>query len=454
MISAIKYYKGRFFSTGSFSANVLTLMTGTTIAQIISFLVSPVLTRLYSPGDYGILAIFMSITGILGVFINGRYDQAIILPKDDEQAMSIVVLSISLTTYFSFFILLLLLFFNDIFTHLLNNQQISKWLYYVPLVLFLTGVYQVFYYWLNRQKQYKEISGNRIIQSVFTSGFNLGLGFSDFKIFGLIFGQILGNLAGCLILGKVALKNRGGLLRKSLNFKDIHLVAHLYRQFPINTIPAALFNVLGHQLPTFMLAFFFDQKAIGLYYLGFRLLNLPMSLIGSSFADVSYKYTVDMLHKDQPLKSYMENVTAKLLTISIIPFFLFVFFGNDIFRIIFGEKWEMAGLFVQILAPFFLFRFLSSPITIFAQKNRTDLLLKWQIVFCVATAASLAIGGLSKSIISTMIILSASYSLCYLWLIMLNFKLSNAEFKNVIKQVGINFKNITRGLINCGIKKT
>ena len=75
-----------------FTRNVLTLMTGTTIAQAIPIAISPILTRLYTPKDFGVLALFVAITSIFGSIANGRYELAIMLPKKDEDAVNILAL--------------------------------------------------------------------------------------------------------------------------------------------------------------------------------------------------------------------------------------------------------------------------------------------------------------------------------------------------------------------------
>ena len=85
-----------------FSKNVLTLMTGTTIAQAIPIAISPILTRIYTPEDFGVLALFVAITSIFGSIANGRYELAIMLPKKDENAINIFALGLIITFSMSF----------------------------------------------------------------------------------------------------------------------------------------------------------------------------------------------------------------------------------------------------------------------------------------------------------------------------------------------------------------
>ena len=116
-----------------FSKNVLTLMTGTTIAQAIPIAISPILTRIYTPEDFGVLALFVAITTIFGTIANARYELAIMLPKKDEDAINIFALGFIITCFISLILLILVLVFNDYFTKLLGNDEISFWLYFVPI---------------------------------------------------------------------------------------------------------------------------------------------------------------------------------------------------------------------------------------------------------------------------------------------------------------------------------
>jgi O-antigen/teichoic acid export membrane protein len=111
-----------------FTRNVLTLMTGTTIAQAIPIAISPILTRIYTPEDFGIFALFIAISSIVGSIVNGRYELAIMLPKKDEDAINILVLGLIITSFISLLLLILIILFND------------------DLVIFNTG--SSFFYWI------------------------------------------------------------------------------------------------------------------------------------------------------------------------------------------------------------------------------------------------------------------------------------------------------------------
>ncbi|MAE10064.1 MAG: translocase, partial [Candidatus Marinimicrobia bacterium] len=126
-----------------FSKNVLTLVTGTTIAQAIPIAISPILTRIYTPEDFGVLALFISITTILGTIANGRYELAIVLPKRDNNALELTALSIIITMGFSLLLVILVILFHDPLLSYLNNDRFSFWLYLIPLSVLLFSLFNI-----------------------------------------------------------------------------------------------------------------------------------------------------------------------------------------------------------------------------------------------------------------------------------------------------------------------
>ena len=122
-----------------FSRNVLTLMTGTTIAQAIPIAISPILTRIYTPEDFGVVALFMAIVMIFGSIISARYEFAIMLPEKEVDAINLVALSILIMIIISFTLFMIIIFNIDLFTKLLKNNELRLWLYFIPLIVFFWG---------------------------------------------------------------------------------------------------------------------------------------------------------------------------------------------------------------------------------------------------------------------------------------------------------------------------
>jgi O-antigen/teichoic acid export membrane protein len=181
---------------GSFIRNVATLMTGTTFAQALLIIIAPILTRLYTPDDFGVFALYTSILGILSVIACLRYELAIVLPEKDEDAANLLVLCLLICSVISLMALVLVALFRDSFALLLSAPKISFWLWFLPASLFLTGTFQALNYWSTRRKQFKRLAIRQITQNSVTAVTQIASGASlNAGAGGLIGGYIAGQAA-------------------------------------------------------------------------------------------------------------------------------------------------------------------------------------------------------------------------------------------------------------------
>lgn len=344
-----------------FSQNVLTLMTGTTIAQAIPIAISPILTRLYTPSDFGLLALYMSIASLLSVIATGRYELAIMLPKKESDALNIVALSLLITFFISFMALVIIYLFNEQIALLLNNKNISNWLYFVPLTVLLTGFYQSFNYWDNCKKQYKQISKSRVLQSSATGVSNVTFGYTGFTYGGLILGGVIGQAFSTSFLGRKfyqSEKQNFELISKS----KMVILAKKYKKFPLINSVHAFINIVKENAVNIFLAIKYSQSILGYYFFMMKLMKLPAGLLGSSLAQVFYREASEKYNKDKNIQTNVLNLIKKLIAISIIPIVFFYFIAEDLFRIVFGEEWIIAGNYAKAVTPYIFFHFIASPL--------------------------------------------------------------------------------------------
>jgi O-antigen/teichoic acid export membrane protein len=364
-----------------FSRNVLTLMTGTTIAQAIPIAISPILTRIYTPEDFGMFALYMSVASIFSVIATGRYELAIMLPKKDEDAINIVILSIIISFFVSFMALLIVFFFNAQITNILGNPEISSWLYFIPITVLLTGVYQSFNYWSNRKKEYKRLATTKIIQSSAISSSNLGMGFNGFGGSGLILSGLLGQGIATIFLGRrVAFKDR--TLFEKVNRLKIFVLAKKYKKLPIFNLPNALIDTFRLSGINILIANFFTTFTLGQFSLAWKMIQLPTSLIGGSLSQVFFQ-KISSVNRNK-IYDILKLFIIKALFISLPMFFIIYIFAVDIFRIVFGSNWKLAGEIASILSPWLFLNFLTMPIAnVFIILNRQEIVLMVSIVYMI-----------------------------------------------------------------------
>lgn len=362
-----------------FSRNVLTLMTGTTIAQAIPIAISPILTRIYTPEDFGVFALYMSILGVFTTVVTGRYSLAIILPKKDEDAINIVVLSIFIACFISIILLVIVFLFNQEITNLIGHADISRWLYLIPFTVFLSGIYQSFNYWGNRNKQYKRLATSRIIQGGVTGSANIGMGFSGFGAGGLIVGGAFGQAIATSVLGKM-LWRKDNKLVKHVNRLKMRALIKKYKKLPLLNLPNALIDSFRLSGINILIAKFFTTATLGQFSLAWRMVQTPMSLIGGSLSQVFFQKVASAEKVD--LNMLVKRFITKASLVAAPIFLVIYIFSEDIFIFVFGQNWELAGEAASIMTPWLFLNFLSSPLsTIFIVLNKQEVMLVFSILF-------------------------------------------------------------------------
>ncbi len=368
-----------------FSRNILTLMTGTTIAQAIPIAISPILTRIYTPEDFGIFALFIAVTSIFGSIASGRYELAIMLPKKDEDAVNIFVLGLIITCFITIILFILMILFNDYLTKLLGNEEISFWLYFVPLTVFFTGLWNLLNYYNNRKKNYKDIANAIVVKSIVLVIFQLIVGLLKHGVIGLIVGQIISQIIANFKLLKNIYTDKKLIL--SISKLKIRALSRRYISFPKhNMIPSMLDN-LTSQLIYIIIPKIFSLLVSGQFFLANRIVNLPVSLMSNSISQVYLQKISE--NKNKKIKNMDIFIsTIKKLFIIALPIGIAGFFlSPNIFLFIFGKEWIISGEIAQYLFLIFLVTFCISPLSVsFIPSMDLKKSAYWQyLYFCTST---------------------------------------------------------------------
>lgn len=370
-----------------FNKNVFTLLTGTTIAQAIPIAVSPILTRLYSPEDFGVFALFVAVTTIFGSIANARYELVIMLPRKDEDAINIFALGFIITSSISFMLFIFVLFFKNYLVKLLNNTEIEYWLYFTPIAVFLTGIFNLLTYYNTRLKEYKNIAKATLLKSIIYVIIQISIGIIKSGVTGLITGQLFSQFFANIKLFTKISKNKN-LFSKIKKVKIISL-GKRYKDFPKFSMWAALANTLSFQLTNVLISSLYNVKTLGLYSLVQRVLGVPSSLIGSSIGKVFFQEAAkEKQITGNAVKTFY--LTIIKLTMVGLPFFGIIYFlVQDIFAFVFGEDWRIAGDYAKIVIPLFFVRFIVGPISIVNtvfEKNKNGLIFQVSLLFGVVVA--------------------------------------------------------------------
>ncbi len=378
---------GRLRPKGEFAGNILVLMTGSTLAQAIPIAVSPILTRLYTPEEFGIFALYISLASFIALGATGRYELAVMLPKKDSDALHIAFLSVGITAAVSLLSLLLVAVFNRPIVRLLGNPELSGWLYLLPLSVFLTGIYQTANYLNNRQKRYKVLAKNRVLRSAATATSNIGFGMAGIGG-GLILGNIVGQAAATWFLGsnvRKTFRNRiGGIDR----LKAVAL-AKRYRKFPWLNLPNAMIDGFRQVGINTLVAQYYLTAMLGQFSFALKMVQIPSSLIGGSLSQVFYE-KVSKTSRGE-LYVLVKRFFWRSAAVSLPMYILIALFAEDVFGFVFGPIWSVAGTMASVMTPWLFLNFLTSPLSmVFVAISRQEVLLVFSVLNMVVPIGLLA----------------------------------------------------------------
>jgi len=349
------------FSHSEFTRNVLTLMSGTTFAHAIPFIISPIVSRLYTPEDFGVLGIYTAIVLLFSPVVAGTYDQAIILAKEDSDGANITALSVLIAFVISVLVIPIVLFFSDHIGVLLNTPDVSAWLVFIPLSLFLVSSYNIFSGWFTRLKKFNHVANSQFIQTAGIGTVNLGLGYLQFGSAGLVIGRITGQSLSVIMLVHALWKER----RKtgSISLHRMMAEARRHQDFPRYTMPRVFLDGLSRSSMFFIIPALFAPGVLGSYTWMAKIIGAPLSLIGLAVGKVFYQRAADAFNSGEDIWPILKRVLLMLSAIAVIVVFVMVAFGPSIFSFAFGEKWREAGIYARILSPWFLTNFIVIPVS-------------------------------------------------------------------------------------------
>jgi len=411
--------------TSEYARNVLTLVTGTTIAQAIPVALTPFLTRVYSPEEFGLYGVYIALISIGTMIATGKLEMAVMIARKKSEAMQLAILSCIFSGLFSIFILFAAIIWGEQIAILTAQPDIGEWLYIVPLSIFLFSVYKVLLHWLSRNKLYEMMSHSRVAQSASISILQIIAGLVNKITPGLILADCLGRTISLVIIFK---RIRHTFPRPGFNLlKNLALIRR-YREFPFLGSPAGLLNILSLQLPYIIITVIFSSAIAGLYFLVFRVLMMPISLLGESMMEVFRNKAIENLDKYGTCKPVLLKTMRFLIMVGILPTLLLIIFGQELFAFIFGEEWRKAGFYASILAPMAFFRLVCAPLSgVLFVREKLQLILVLQAVFFLLVALSLILGWIYENPVLLVTALSVSGCLFYIAQALNSYRLSTIE---------------------------
>lgn len=373
--------------------NVTVLASSTAFGQAIIVLVTPILTRLYQPDDFGIMAAYASVLSMLSVIAAFRYDFVIPLPEEDSDAANVIAVA--------FFSLLIMTVLTTLGIILLGSQisvwlqtpQLARYLWLLPVGLLAVGAYQNLNFWAIRKQQFNNLAKTRVSQNIGRALTQTAAGLLKLGPAGLIIGYVLGLSGGIGTLAKLLWQDIKPLL-PGITSDRLNYVAKRYWRFPLVNSWASIISSLSQELPVLIISSYFGSTVVGWFYLSLKVLRVPFTIVGQAIAQVFYA-RASVASRGGDLSRVTLEVFENLNRLSMGPMLWIGLMAPSLFSFIFGSNWETSGYYSRYISPLLFILFVTTPLSTIVyvkERQRTDLI--FQIFLLVGRVGVILLSGI------------------------------------------------------------
>lgn len=407
---------------GSSRRHVFQLAGGTAFGQIAAILAAPILARLYTPEDYGVVALFAACLGVLSAFTGLNYPLALPMIQEESKVREVFFLSFCLHLILVGVFAIGLVFWGNLALRALRWEKLLPYLWFLPVSWALVGLYSIFNYIAFNKKMFSAVAQTKITQRLLGTGVSLSCGFFGVRPLGLVLGQIASQTGGIIFLGRKLVRPN---LVKRVTFNSLRQAALDYIDFPLYQTLGTFCNILSIQLPPLLLSSFAGPEVTGWFGFCMRFLNLPMALMGAAVGQVFYPRAGE-LGQGKDLTSLVKKTAERMLRLGVFPFLFLMYVAKPLFGFAFGISWEVAGVYASYMAPYVLMQFVASPLsTVFFVLKKQRLLISFQMIMLFSRGLSLWIGSLLGGIYCPILIFGAMSFCIYFVYLLLIFQVVN-----------------------------
>ncbi len=403
-------------SKDGFGRGVATLVTGTGIAQILVITTIPIVTRLYSPADFGVYSVAVSILSMLLTVACLRYESAIPLPQSDKVAANVLALSLASAVGTAGLSLAAFLLAGPWLLNLLGAPGLAPYVLLVPLAQLGGGISLALIGWALRTKSFSAIAATRVTQGVALVGGQIGLGILGMGAPGLLVGDVFGRISGSTRIAREAWHSHAAVFRQ-VSRSGMASVARRYRRFPIFSSGSALLAALGQQSPLLTIVAFYGPVAGGEYALAAKVGAVPLSLLAGAVGQVFVAEAARLGRTNPPgVRRLFTKTTAVLAAVAIGPAIVGAIAAPIVAPALLGSSWAQVGLLVAILMPSFFLEFcIGATGDVLYVLERQELHLLREIVrFALIGGAIPLAAALGLSATAAVALLAAARVLTYL----------------------------------------
>ena len=422
MFKYIKELLQKYIKGSQYKKNVLIMIIGRVVAQAIPILLTPLLTRIYSPSEFGVFGVFSTVIAIIAMVSNGRYCLSIILPKDDDKAKRLFFLSTFLTIFTTIIFTLVLILWGGPFFRVLNTASLEQYVWIVILNMLFIGLYEDLYYYALRVKAFKILTTNIIIQALVLIISRLVFGYLGYTEIGLILSYLLG-YGVSYILMIIRLKMPIYWLVKEFKVTVYWQLMKEYYKFPKYSLLADTLSMTANMSPNILLNKVFGTVTTGYYTMSDKILGSPIWLVTSSVGDVFRQEASEQFRTKGSCFEIFKKTVRTMFLVGIVPFGLLFIFSPYIIPFLLGAEWEPVGNYIRIFSVMYFIRFIVRPVSfVIYIVGKQNVNVLFQILTLLSILIAFTIGIYTKNLYLCLLSWSILSSIAYIIVLFFSYK--------------------------------
>ena len=397
--------------------NILKLISGEGIGRAIGFMAAPIVTRLYTSSDFGMLAVFASLCALFYPFCTFKYTVAIPLHPNETVGINALAACLVILAVNSVILFTALFLYHSPILSLFSSEAIDSFLYYIPVAFLFSGLADALSYFSTRYRNFSIIAKVTVVQRAIGALTKIVLGLLHFNVVGLLIGNILAESGGLSLYIRTYWRRLKENASKVTTGK-IRFVLKRYIEFPSYRLPSQILQNASGSIPVLYFAWQYGTGVTGLISLAITMLSAPVGIVCTSVGKAFYGEIASLGRKgNEEIAALTVRIMIRLLAISIVPFTLIICFGPWIFKTLFGPEWSQSGIYARYLCLYLIFRFVYSPVSdgIFNVFEQQKLLFRLETFRFIIVAASLLISYcFNLTVTHTVVIYSLALTIQYI----------------------------------------
>ena len=335
--------------------NTSVLLSGNILAQIITLLAYPIISRIYTPDEMGTLNLFVSIFAILVLLANAEYQNVLVFHKNEKDLPSVLAVCLACVVLVSTIVLISVPFSAEI-SSLFGSTDLTDWYFLMPIYVAATAIWNICDSLIIRKKLFKYISLYLVLLALYNVGLKILLGNMGWGTGGLIISAVSGSV---LILLAVCLyAQRKDKLFSSLGVRPTWAstlaIAREYIKFPKYSLSRKTLNLLSKSLPIFLLSAHFGMTDIGLYSMGLLLAHTPINVACGSLYKIMFRFVSEKVWNNEKILPVIKKYIASVLMVGLPSFALLFFILPDLTALLLGDDWRISGEYIRLMLPWLL----------------------------------------------------------------------------------------------------